>query len=205
MKTSLNGVKFISKWEGTKLKSYKDSVGIWTIGVGHTSAAGLPNVTSGMTITKDESDDILSKDLKAVEKQVLSLVKVPLTQNQFDVLVSFVFNVGSGNFSKSSVLSKLNAKDYKGAAESLLLYNKGTVDGKKVFIQGLANRRADEKKLFLTPDDVTIVTIEVTQTPVAVEPTKPAETVITVETTTVTEKPKSVWVRLLELVLKALK
>jgi len=124
MKTSANGRKEIALREGNILKTYKDSVGVLTIGVGHTSAAGLPKVTAGMTITAAESDEILSRDLGAVEKEIDKLVKVPLTQNQFDALVSLVFNIGGTAFKNSTLLRKLNAKDYAGAAEQFLVWSR---------------------------------------------------------------------------------
>lgn len=150
MKTSKNGLKFITQWEGTFLRAYRDVAGVLTIGVGHTSAAGPPTVRKGMAITQDQSNEILARDLKAVENAVNRLVKVPLTQNQFDVLVSFHFNTGA--LGRSSALRYLNQGNYEQAAINLTLYNKATVNGKKTTIKGLVNRRAAEKKLFLTPD-----------------------------------------------------
>jgi len=146
MKTSPSGRAAIARREGNKLKAYKDSVGVLTIGVGHTSAAGPPKVVSGMTITAQESDDILSRDLALFEKAVSSAVKVPLKQNEFDALVSLAFNIGAGAFSKSTLVKKLNAGDRAGAADQFLVWNKA---GGKV-LKGLASRRADERKQFLS-------------------------------------------------------
>lgn len=146
MKTSPSGRAAITRREGNKLKAYKDSVGVLTIGVGHTSAAGPPRVVSGMTITAQESDDILSRDLALFEKAVSSAVKVPLKQNEFDALVSLAFNIGAGAFSKSTLVRKLNAGDRAGAADQFLVWNKA---GGKV-LKGLASRRADERKQFLS-------------------------------------------------------
>src|ERR1044072_9560315 len=130
------------------LKAYLDGGGVWTIGVGHTSAAGEPKVYKGLTITAEQSDEILARDIVDVEKQVSSVVKVPLSQNQFDMLVSLTFNIGPGAFGKSTLLKTLNAKDYNGAADQFLVWNKD--NGKTV--QGLVNRRAAERKVFLTLD-----------------------------------------------------
>lgn len=146
MKTSKNGIKFIGQWEGNSLKAYQDVAGVWTIGYGHTSAAGAPKVTSGMTITQAESERILAADLGKVEADVNRLVKVPLTQNQFDTLVSFHYNTGA--LGRSSALKHLNQGNYNQAATNLTLYNRA---GGRV-VQGLVNRRAAEKKLFLTKD-----------------------------------------------------
>jgi len=146
MKTSPSGRAAIARREGNKLKAYKDSVGVLTIGVGHTSAAGPPKVVSGMTITAQESDEILSRDLALFEKAVSSAVKVLLKQSEFDALVSLAFNIGAGAFSKSTLVRKLNAGDRAGAADQFLVWNKA---GGKV-LKGLASRRADERKQFLS-------------------------------------------------------
>ena len=148
MITSAHGRDQITQREGKRLTAYKDSVGILTIGVGHTSAAGTPTVTAGLKITDKECDDILARDLHAVEKQVNDPVKVHLTQNQFDALVSFTFNVGGGAFKGSTLLKKLNAGDYAGAADQFLVWNKA---GGKV-LKGLTTRRESERKQFLTKD-----------------------------------------------------
>jgi lysozyme len=142
MKTSLDGRKAIQGREGNILTAYRDTVGVLTIGTGHTSAAGAPAVTQGMKITPAQSDDILARDLAAVEAQVNAAVKVPLTQNQFDALVSFVFNIGGGAFRGSTLLRKLNSQDYKGAAEQFLVWIKQPE---------LLGRRKQERAQFLTP------------------------------------------------------
>jgi len=151
MKTSSTGRAAIARREGNKLIAYQDSAGIWTIGVGHTSAAGEPKVTKGMKITAAQSDEILSRDLAAVERDVTAAVKVPLNQNEFDALVSLVFNIGAGAFRNSTLLRKLNAGDRAGAADQFRVWNKITQGGKKVAIKGLTTRREDERKQFLTP------------------------------------------------------
>lgn len=135
-----NGITQIIKREGEILHAYKDSVGVLTIGVGHTSAAGSPAVHPGMTITRTESRRILAADLKDTEQHINQLVNVPLTQNQFDALVSFVFNVGWPTFAKSTILKKLNLKDYKGAAAAFDLYHKPPE---------ITGRRNSEKAQFL--------------------------------------------------------
>lgn len=150
MRTSAAGRKAIAGHEGNVLTAYQDSVGVLTIGVGHTSAAGPPTVKKGMKITAAESDEILSRDLAGVEADVNKLVKVPLSQSQFDALVSLVFNIGGTSFRKSTLLRKLNAGDYAGAADQFRVWDMGTVNGKKVRIKGLTTRRADERKLFLS-------------------------------------------------------
>lgn len=163
MKTSSNGRALIEKYEGLILQSYDDandhivpaggsSRGTLTIGYGHTSAAGTPKVVPGMKITKEQADTILASDLQKVEADVTRLVKVPLTQNQFDALVSFHFNTGS--LGKSTVLRKLNAGDVQGAADGFMMYTRGRVNGQLVPMKGLVTRRNEEKALFLKKGSV---------------------------------------------------
>lgn len=146
MKTSANGRKLIQQFEGCREKAYQDCVGVWTIGYGHTG-----NVKAGQVISKEEADRLLSQDLVKFESGVEKNVKVALTQNQFDALVSFCYNLGVGSLQKSTLLKKLNAGDYKGAAEEFLKWNKA---GGKV-LTGLVRRRELERQLFLTGGTVT--------------------------------------------------
>jgi lysozyme len=104
-------------------------------------------VEIGQTITKEQADQILASDLTKVEKDVERLVKVPLNQNQFDALVSFHFNTGA--LGRSSLLKKLNAGDYQGAADGLMAW----VNAKQIGpgpIPGLVRRRTDERNMFLS-------------------------------------------------------
>lgn len=150
MKVSSKGRQKIKQEEGERLVGYLDSRGIPTIGVGHTSAAGPPKVTKGMKITSAQSDEILSRDLGDVEGCINTSVKVPLTQNQFDALASLIFNIGEPAFKKSTLLKKLNAKDYAGAADQFPVWKKA---GKDTAI--LLARRRRERELFLTIDSGT--------------------------------------------------
>lgn len=150
MKISIEGRALIESREGVVLSAYKDGAGILTIGVGHTSAAGLPKVTAGMMITTQEARDILSRDLVIFEAAVNATVKVPLNQSEFDALVSLAFNIGAGAFNGSTLLKKLNTGDRNGAADQFLVWNKITVGGKKVVSNGLANRRKAERQQFLS-------------------------------------------------------
>ncbi|UCW44322.1 endolysin [Pseudomonas phage PPAY] len=140
-----NNIDAIKEHEGLRLVAYLDSVGVWTIGYGDTG----PDVVKGLTITKEEAEKRLRKRLVEFEGYVNTYVKVPLKQHQFDALVSLVYNIGPTNFKTSTLLKKLNAGDYIGAADQFLVWNKGRVDGKLVVIKGLANRRAKERKQFL--------------------------------------------------------
>ncbi|WP_397321946.1 lysozyme [Pantoea agglomerans] len=141
MKVSNNGINLVKRFEGLELKAYRDSVGILTIGYGHTHA-----VKAGDIITGEQADAFLREDLQVAELTVNTNVKVKLTQGQFDALVSFVFNLGSGNFVKSTLIKKLNAGDYAGSADEFGKWvNAG---GKK--LPGLVKRRAAEREVFLT-------------------------------------------------------
>lgn len=140
MKMSAEGRRKLTIREGVRLKAYKDSVGVWTIGVGHTSAAGDPKVTPGLTITQAECDEIFARDLVQYERAVDKAVKVPLSQKQFDALVSLCFNIGTGGFARSSVVKRLNAGDTVGAADAFLLWNKPPE---------IMGRRRGERKQFL--------------------------------------------------------
>lgn len=140
MQTSAAGRAAIAQREGNKLKAYTDSVGVLTIGVGHTSAAGPPKVTKGLTITAAQSDEILSRDLATFEAAVNKAVKVPLSQGQFDALVSLAFNIGSGAFAKSTLVKRLNAGNVAGAADAFMMWNKP---------KEIIGRRKTEQKQFL--------------------------------------------------------
>ncbi|WP_312619016.1 lysozyme [Agrobacterium pusense] len=148
------GLSHIMQWEGKRLVAYQDVAGIWTIGYGHTTAAGIPRVREGMRISDKEAEDILKADLRKFEDRVNSLVKVPLTDNQFAVLVSFDFNTGA--LHKSTLLKKLNAGDYDAVPAELMKWvNAG---GKRV--QGLVNRRAAEAGLWAKGEFVSSNTVE---------------------------------------------
>lgn len=130
----------LKKFEGCKLKSYKCPAGILTIGYGHTSAAGLPLVKEAMTITQAQAVEILHRDLKQYEDGVSKLVKVELTQNQFDVLVDFAYNAGVGNLAKSGLLKAVNAGKFDQVPDELMKWTKG---GGKI-LPGLVKRRQAE-------------------------------------------------------------
>ena len=149
MKTSPAGISLIQEFEGRRLEAYKCPAGIWTIGYGHTSAAGAPEVKPGMVITKQEANDILIRDLVKYENAVDRLVKVPLTQNQFDALVSFAFNVGEGALAKSTLLKKLNAGNYDAVPAELMKWTKG--GGKE--LPGLVRRRRAEAAMWRGVDE----------------------------------------------------
>lgn len=137
--TSQRGIDLIKEFEGLRLQSYKDSAGVWTIGYGHTKTA-----EPGQSITKEGAENLLRLDLVTHNEPINRLVKVPLNQKQFDALSSFVFNLGGKNFANSTLLKKLNAGDYDGAANE---FGRWIYAGGKP-LNGLAKRRAKEKLLF---------------------------------------------------------
>ena len=141
MKASQKAIELIKTWEGCKLEAYLCSANVWTIGVGTTKG-----VKPGMKITQAQADEMLHRDLAEFESAITRLVKVPLTQNQADALICFVYNIGIGAFSGSTLLKKLNTKDYAGAANE---FGRWTKAGGKVLL-GLERRRKAEKQLFLS-------------------------------------------------------
>ena len=142
---SNNGMKLLEQFEGLRLEAYLDSAGIATIGFGTIKYPNGSKVKLDDKVTKAQAKEYKLHDLKEFENTVNTSVKVPLTQNQYDALVSLSYNIGSGAFKNSTLLKKLNASDYKGAAEQFLVWNK--VNSKRV--QGLVNRREAERNLFL--------------------------------------------------------
>lgn len=146
--TNAAGLEVIKHFEGVRLKAYQDSVGVWTIGYGHTSMAGDPQVHSGLTITQAQAESILKKDLGIFERGVKDAVKVTVNSNQFSALVSFSFNLGLGALRESTLLRKLNAGDYNGAANEFPRWVKA---GGQT-LPGLVRRRNAERALFLSQD-----------------------------------------------------
>ncbi|HHR0802518.1 TPA: lysozyme [Enterobacter roggenkampii] len=146
MQTSEKGIALIKEFEGCKLTAYQDSVGVWTIGYGWTQPVDGKPIRAGMTIKQETAERLLKTGLVSYESDVSRLVKVDLTQGQFDALVSFTYNLGARSLSTSTLLRKLNASDYAGAADEFLRWNKA---GGKV-LNGLARRREAERALFLS-------------------------------------------------------
>lgn len=152
MRTSENGIALIKRWEGLELESYQDIAGVWTIGYGHTETAG-----PDQKISEREAEQLLQRDLEPRERAVGDLTSVSLNQNEFDALVSFVYNVGIGAYRNSTARQRLNRGDRVGAAEALTWFNKATVGGVLREVTGLTRRRAAERALFLTPTNPPIV------------------------------------------------
>ncbi len=131
--------------EGLRLEAYRDGGGTWTIGYGHTGS----DVYSTLTITVERAEQLLQRDMAWAIDTVRRSVRVALTTEQQAALISLTYNIGSGGFRTSTVLRRLNAGNYEGAADAILLWNKITIDGVKTYDQGLANRRERERALFL--------------------------------------------------------
>jgi len=133
-------IALVRRWEGCRLDSYLCPAGRWTIGYGHTR-----DVQEGMSISQEEAEQMLEADLDWMRDMVRCHVLVPINRNQEAALVSFVYNVGETAFKKSTMLRKLNGKDYDGAADE---FGRWIYAGGKP-MDGLRNRRMDEEKLFM--------------------------------------------------------
>lgn len=144
MRTSSHGIAVMHYFENCKLTAYPDPGSSngepWTIGWGHTG----PEVHQGLRWSQEQADEAFVEDLRKFEEGVRRLVKVPITQGQFDALVAFAYNVGLGNLRSSTLLRKLNAGDYDRAALEFRRWNKN--DGR--VMRGLTRRRAAEECLF---------------------------------------------------------
>lgn len=141
MKTSSTGLKLIKTYEGFRAKAYYDAVGVVTIGYGTTK-----NVKMGQTISEAQAEMFLAADVAYFESKVSEMVKVKLTQNQFDALVSWMYNLGETNFRNSTMLKVLNQGRYDLIPDQMMRWNKA---GGKV-LAGLTRRRNSEGVLFAT-------------------------------------------------------
>ena len=125
MKMTDQGRKLLMEREGCRLKAYRDTTGVWTIGCGHTSAAGPPHVKQGMSITQAQADHIFADDVAEFEDGVTRLLAgAPIEPHQFDAFVSLAFNIGLGAFAASTALRKFLDGAHAHAAEAILLWNK---------------------------------------------------------------------------------
>ena len=139
METSNEGISLIQKFEGCELEAYQCSAGVWTIGYGHTK-----DVVEGMTITKEQAEQMLVDELHEYENYINEYVTVALSQNQFDALVSWVYNLGPANLKVSTMLKVLNKGQYEEVPAQMKRWNKA---GGKV-LEGLIRRREAEACLF---------------------------------------------------------
>ena len=143
MQISTEGISLIKKFEGCELESYKCAAGVWTIGFGSTH-----NIEEGMNISKDRAEELLLEDIAEFEESVLESVDMPMSQHQFDALVSWTFNLGPSNLKASTMLKVLNNGNYEDVPEQIKRWNKA---GGKV-LDGLIRRREAEALLFSGED-----------------------------------------------------
>ena len=139
MNYSADGLALTQKFEGCELTAYQDSVGVWTIGYGHTAG-----VTPGTVCTQDQANAWLQQDVQWAVNAVNQYVTAPLDQCEFDALVDFTFNLGVGNLVHSTLLRLLNGLDYEGAAAEFPKWN---MAGGHV-LAGLTARRLAEQEMF---------------------------------------------------------
>lgn len=146
MNISEDGLQLIRAHEGLRLKAYLCPAGKWTIGYGHTRG-----VRPGDTCTKEEAENMLRRDAADVEDAIRHLVKVEITQSQYDALCDFVFNFGGRKFETSTLLRELNAGRYMAAADQFprWIYGLNPKTGKHEIMNGLVLRREDERDLFI--------------------------------------------------------
>jgi lysozyme len=138
------GLALTEQFEGCELTAYQDQVGVWTIGYGHTG----PDVVAGLIITQDQAQALLAKDVGSAAACVNAVVTVQLSQEEFDALVDFVFNLGAGAFRGSTLLRVLNTGDFASAAAQFDAWDRA---GGAV-VAGLLRRRQAETALFQTGD-----------------------------------------------------
>lgn len=151
MQASDRAIKLIKKWEGLYLKAYTDVAGVWTIGYGTTTRAGVGiTVVPGMVITKEAAEDYLEREVDKIEPLITKALKVTPTQSEYDAFVVFVYNVGIGAFLGSTMLKLFNRGDKAGASRQFMRWVMALDKDldEKVVVQGLVNRRKDEQKLF---------------------------------------------------------
>ena len=139
-------VPFLNKHEGVEYKPYLDVAGVWTVCAGITG----PDVIKGRTYTQKECDALLAKHLAIHQRAVDNAVKVNIPVNTRAALYSFSFNVGANAMLKSTAIRKINQGDIYGGCNALKMFNKITVNGKKVVSKGLVNRRNHEVELCLS-------------------------------------------------------
>lgn len=144
LRTSAAGLQLIKSFEGFRESASQLPGGRWTIGYGHVRTA-----REGLTISEKDAEDLLVHDLKPVEDAILNSVFAPLMQNQFDALVSFVFNISPAQFRESDILRNLNSGDFLAAANGFDLWRRARLNGRVMVVDALVRRRAAEKSLFL--------------------------------------------------------
>ncbi|MGE4756191.1 lysozyme [Yersinia enterocolitica] len=145
MRINKDGIDFILSFEGCKLTAYQDICGIWTIGAGHIGSVYGNKIHAGMQITKTDALNLLKEDLIEIESAINNLVKVTLSQNQYNSLCSFIYNVGIYSFKKSMLLAKINENKMYDAANEFLAWGRAGSHSSALY-----KRRVKEKELFLS-------------------------------------------------------
>jgi len=164
MNMTQEGLALIKRFEGFRAKAYRCPAGVWTIGYGHTSQSGAPEIKAGMRLSRQKASPILAKDIERFAGGVRRAATVTLNEQQFSALVSFAYNVGLAAFRSSSVLKAVNQSDFAAVPRRLSLWVKA--DGR--VLPGLVKRRAAEAALFAGDEAVT------TRAPVGPAEGKPA-------------------------------
>ncbi len=146
-KASAGAIALIKRFEGYRSKAARLPDGRWTLGYGHTRTA-----REGAQVSEDDAEALLLYDLMPVQAAINEAVFTPLSQNQYDALASFTFNIGVDNFRRSSVLRRVNEGNLIQAACALEMWRKADLDGERIVVDALVRRRSAEKTLFLTPE-----------------------------------------------------
>ena len=146
MKITDEGVDLIKRYEGFRAKAYSCPAGKLTIGYGTTRG-----VEPDDRVTRAEAEDLLMADIRQFEREVKTLIRVPVNRNQFSALVSFAYNLGADNLRKSTLRALVNRGDYSGAADQFPRWVWATVGGRRKKLGGLIKRREEERALFLKP------------------------------------------------------
>ena len=152
MKTGDTGLNLIKGYEGLRMAAHYAPSEQWSVGYGHTGSA-----RHGMTVTEADAERLLRDDVSPIEQLLSETVRAPLNQNEHDALVSLIFNIGEGNWRRSTVLRKLNEGDKLAAAAAFEMWTRAKINGELVSLDGLIRRRAAEKSLFLMPTDASLV------------------------------------------------
>lgn len=146
-------IELIKGFEGLQLRAYKCSSGMWTIGYGHTAAAGPPSVTEGMKISEEEADSIFASDIEKVASELAKRITVDLNPNQFGALVSLAYNCGVGRIAASTAVRQANDGNFDEVPNRIKLWNKARhpTTNTMVELPGLTRRREAEARLWATP------------------------------------------------------
>ncbi|MBS7542543.1 glycoside hydrolase family protein [Ancylobacter oerskovii] len=142
------GLAVLISREARKLTAYRDTKGIWTIGIGHTAAAGAPIPYQGLTITAAEADAIFARDLTQYEDAVRAAIKVPLAHHQFDALASVCYNIGTGGFAGATFVKRINAGESSARIRAAILMWRKPAE--------IISRRTGEADQFVTPYSVSL-------------------------------------------------